>query len=221
MPFIGIQRDAFLSDEDSKGRTMSKKRLKPLPCQLYTISQMSGGLVELGSMSLPKRIKFWLKRKLNVRTKRKIKKMTDSLLLVSSVRKKEIHMETDKNEQPVISETHTTELKNQVSTLNSNLKSGDLVRVRSRTEIESMLDGWNELKGCAVMPAMWQYCGTTQRVFKVVERFVDERDYRLKKGTGIILLEGLICGGTLDYGRCDRSCFYFWRVEWLERVEST
>jgi hypothetical protein len=68
------------------------------------------------------------------------------------------------------------------------------------------------------MPDMWQYCETSQRVFKVVERFVDERDYRLKKGTGIILLEGLICEGTADYGRCDRSCFYFWRVEWLEKI---
>ena len=97
-------------------------------------------------------------------------------------------------------------------------KAGDLVRVRSRVEIEATLDSWNELKGCAVMPDMWQYCDTTQRVFKVVERFVDERDYRLKKGTGIILLEGLICQGTIDYGRCDRSCFYFWRVEWLEKA---
>ena len=101
---------------------------------------------------------------------------------------------------------------------NVGLKTGDLVRVRSRVDIEATLDGWNELKGCAVMPDMWQYCGTTQRVFKVVERFVDERDYRLKKGTGIVLLEGLICQGTEDYGRCDRSCFYFWRVEWLEKI---
>ena len=105
------------------------------------------------------------------------------------------------------------------ATSRTGIKAGDLVRVRSRAEIESTLDGWNELKGCAIMPDMWQYCGTKQRAFKVVERFVDERDYRLKKGTGIILLEGLICQGTIDYGRCDRSCFYFWREEWLENID--
>jgi hypothetical protein len=26
--------------------------------------------------------------------------------------------------------------------------------------------------------------------------------------------------GTPDYGRCDRACFYFWREEWLEKLDS-
>jgi hypothetical protein len=54
---------------------------------------------------------------------------------------------------------------------------------------------------------------------KPVKRFVDERDYRVKKAKGIILLEGLICEGTPDYGQCDRACFYFWRQEWLEKMD--
>jgi len=63
------------------------------------------------------------------------------------------------------------------------------------------------------------YCGTTQRVLKRMERFVDERDYRVKKCNGIILLEGLNCQGTTDYGRCDRNCYFFWREEWLEKID--
>jgi len=48
-----------------------------------------------------------------------------------------------------------------------------------------------------------------------VQRFLDERDYRVKKARGIVLLEGLTCEGTRDYGPCDRNCYYFWREEWL------
>jgi hypothetical protein len=68
------------------------------------------------------------------------------------------------------------------------------------------------------MPEMEIYCGTTQRVLKPLQRFVDERDLRVKRSTGIILLEGVMCQGTADFGKCDRSCFYFWREEWLEKV---
>jgi len=66
---------------------------------------------------------------------------------------------------------------------------------------------------------MAEYCGTTQRVLKLMKRFVDERDLRVKKSSGIILLEGVMCKGTADFGSCDRSCFYFWREEWLEKVD--
>jgi hypothetical protein len=93
-----------------------------------------------------------------------------------------------------------------------------MVRVKTREEIQATLDEWNELRGCLFMDAMVPYCGTTQRVFRRVERFVDERDYRVKKAKGVVLLEGLICNGTEQYGRCDRACYYFWRDEWLEKI---
>ena len=98
------------------------------------------------------------------------------------------------------------------------LKAGDLVRIRSREEIEATLDDWKELKGCTFMPEMWEYCGTIRRVLKPMARFLDERDYRVKKCKGIVLLEGGICNGTLGLGRCDRCCYLFWREEWLEKI---
>lgn len=101
----------------------------------------------------------------------------------------------------------------------TSLKAGDLVRVRSREEIEATLSEWKELKGCMFMLEMWQYCGTTQRVLKPVERFVDERDLRVKKCKGIVLLEGVICQGTAYSEGCDHSCFFFWREEWLEKID--
>ena len=100
----------------------------------------------------------------------------------------------------------------------SDLKPGDLVRVRSRKEIQATLNPWKELKGCAFLEDMWQYCDTTQRVLKRMERFLDERDYKVKKCKGVIFLEGIYCSGTPVFGRCDRSCFLFWREEWLEKI---
>jgi hypothetical protein len=66
---------------------------------------------------------------------------------------------------------------------------------------------------------MEQYCDTTQRVLKPVERCLDERDYRILRLRGVVLLEGLICKGMGGVGRCDRSCFYFWREEWLQKID--
>ena len=97
-------------------------------------------------------------------------------------------------------------------------QAGDLVRVRSREEIDSTLDPFKELKGCAFLPDMYQYCGTQQRVLKAMRYFMDERDYKLKKVHGVILLENIICNGAPIFGPCDRCCFLFWREEWLEKV---
>jgi hypothetical protein len=98
------------------------------------------------------------------------------------------------------------------------LKKGDIVEVRSLEEINRTLDPFRELKGCAFLPAMQQYCGTEQHVFKSMERFMDERDYKLKKTSGLILLENNFCTGTAVFGQCDRSCFLFWREEWLKKI---
>lgn len=98
------------------------------------------------------------------------------------------------------------------------LKPGDSVRVRPLNEIRVTLNHWGQLKGCSFAPEMEQYCGTTQRILKPVERFMDERDFRILRTKGIYLLEGINCPGVASLGRCDRNCFFFWRVEWLEKI---
>ena len=98
------------------------------------------------------------------------------------------------------------------------LQPGDWVRVRRREEIQATLGKWNSFKGCSFMEEMWDYCGTNQRVFKRIERFLDERDYHTKKVHGVVILDHVICQGTVDFGPCDRSCFFFWHEEWLEKI---
>jgi len=172
-------------------------------CQIQCIPGLTEENVEIGLLPLRRRVKIELKRRLNARTKRKLKKTINRLISAFSLVSDE-------------GEATSTQV---VKVRANQFKPGELVQVRSREEIEATIDRWGELNGCLFFDEMWQYCGTTQRVLKPVERFVDERDYRVKKTKGLVLLDGLMCQGTPDYGRCDRACFYFWRVEWLEKIE--
>jgi hypothetical protein len=86
------------------------------------------------------------------------------------------------------------------------LLAGDWVHVKSREEIEETLDRWKEYKGCAFLEYMSQYCGTKQRVLQPLERFLDERDYKVKKCRGVVLLENVICRGTPIFGRTCSRC---------------
>lgn len=176
-------------------------------CQICWIQQVSEPIIksEMIQPPLRRRAKLLLKRSLSPAVKRALKarvnRMTHWLFRFSGRRQ----MRPAPATAPVA--THLT--------------TGDLVRVRSREEIEATLDYWKQLKGCLLMPEMWPYCGTTQRVLKSVERIVDERDYRVRKCRGVVLLEGVICPGTELFGKCDRCCFFFWREEWLEKIEGT
>jgi hypothetical protein len=146
------------------------------------------------------RVKRIIKRRLSVRTEKRMKRVIGSFLDRLAGR-------CARAAEP-LAETGSR----------PRLMAGEAVRVRPREEIEATLDHWRSLKGCAFLEEMAVYCGTTQRILKRVERFIDERDYRIKRASGIILLEGLICSGTSTTGRCDRACYYFWREEWLQRT---
>ena len=165
-------------------------------CQLPCLPKVALGLAEADAIPLTIRIKRSLAVPWNYHLKRWLK-----TLYYKGVEKKIVN--------PV-------ELNIPVS---AGLKNGDRIRVRSREEIQATLNPFKELKGCAFLPEMYQFCGMEQRVLKVMERFLDERDYKVKKVMGLILLENVICQGTPAFGRCDRCCHFFWREEWLERLD--
>jgi hypothetical protein len=172
-------------------------------CQIQCFPIVASGDVELTGLSPRQRLKLFLKRRLDAQTKRSLKKRLNRFYTLFSrltSRKKKTE------DLPLVASA-------------AQFKAGDFVRVRSREEIVTTLNFWNEHKSCGFMPEMWSYCGSVQRVLKPVERFLDERDYKMKKCTGIVLLEGAICQGSATLGRCDRSCFFFWREEWLEKIE--
>ena len=175
--------------------------MEPQQCQIPCLKTVAEGNAEAEPASVVRRVKLVIRRRLSPSQERKLKHHTDRVFtwLAGLVGRRRTPA------APTVNGA-------------TRLKAGDLVRVRSREEIESTLDSWRQLKGCTFMPEMLPYCGTTRRVLKPMERFVDERDLRAKRSRGIVLLEGVNCRGTLEFGRCDRNCYLFWREEWLEKI---
>jgi len=99
------------------------------------------------------------------------------------------------------------------------LKPGELVRVKTKPEIVSTLDGNNSNRGLAFDPEMAWYCGREARVLRRVERIIDERTGKLLRiKRACVVLEGVTCRGA--YHRCcPRADYPYWREIWLERVE--
>ncbi len=174
-------------------------------CQVLRLELMAepGGSLETVKLPLHRRLRLVLRRSFSPTAKRKIKGYIDSVASLFTALSRN-------SPTPSAQVTDLTPIK---------YNPGDRVLVRPKEQIQATLNSWNELKGCSFLPEMWQYCGTAQRVLKPVKRFVDERDYRVKKVKGVYLLEGTICQGFELYGECDRACFYWWREEWLEKVD--
>jgi hypothetical protein len=101
-----------------------------------------------------------------------------------------------------------------------NLRQSEIVEVRSVKEIFATLNGEGKLRGLRFTPEMQRFCGRRFRVYKTLERIVLEATGELRKiRTPTVLLEGVFCDGSA-HGGCDRSCFCFWREEWLKKVAS-
>lgn len=172
-------------------------------CQIPCLQHIAQGIAEVPPESLGRRLKLMIRRRLSPTRERTLRRRSNDLM-------NWFCKLTGRSSRPSAPPA---------SVSSTRLKAGDRVRVRSKEEIESTLNHWRQLRGCTFMPEMVQYCGTTHWVHKAMKRFVDERDLRVKRCNGIILLEGVWCQGTADFGSCDRSCFLFWREEWLEGID--
>jgi hypothetical protein len=98
------------------------------------------------------------------------------------------------------------------------LRPGDRVRVKSKKEIYATLNSKSQCGQVTFDDALWAYCGTEQKVFKIVHKFMDEGKWLMRKANNCVLLENSICEGNSAIGKCDRCCFFFWRKEWLEKI---
>jgi hypothetical protein len=172
-------------------------------CQMPCMQRIAGGDAEMPAQGLARRLKLTIRRRLSPQAERRLKMRSNDLI-------NWLCRITGRPERPTSQPTGSSPVR---------LQADDWVRVRSRSEIDATLNHWRQLRGCTFMPEMDQYCGTIQKVLKPLERFVDERDLRVKTSRGIVLLDGVICQGTADFGRCDRSCVMFWREEWLEKID--
>jgi hypothetical protein len=103
------------------------------------------------------------------------------------------------------------------------LKPGELVRVKSKSDIEATLDKNGLNRGLSFDPEeMAPYCGGTFRVRSSVTAIIDEETGKmLHMKQPCITLEGVVCRS--EYARCRLNCPRaipsYWREIWLERVE--
>lgn len=100
------------------------------------------------------------------------------------------------------------------------LKPGDVVRIRSLKEIQMTLDNNGRCAGLQFMLGMQKYCGQEARVLKRVLTIFDERLWKMVKIRDAYLLENVTCNGrdVFDGEGCDRTCYYFWKSRWLQRI---
>jgi len=99
-----------------------------------------------------------------------------------------------------------------------NLRTGEVVEIRSKEEILATLDELGQLNALPFMPEMLKFCGRQFRVFKSAHKTCDTIEKtggrRMK---GAVHLEGLRCDGE-DHGGCQAGCLLFWNEAWLKRV---
>ena len=101
------------------------------------------------------------------------------------------------------------------------LRRGDLVEVRSASEILQTLDADGTLDGLPFMPEMLRYCGQRFRISRRAEKTcVDGAYIREFKNNDVVFLEELRCDGSAHEG-CGRSCSLFWKTAWVRPVAET
>jgi hypothetical protein len=99
------------------------------------------------------------------------------------------------------------------------LKPGELVRIKPRTEIIKTLNDDRLNRGMGFEEEMARHCGKTARVVSRVDRCIDEKTGRMATmKTPCVTLEDLVCDGVYNVN-CPREFIPFWREIWLERVD--
>jgi hypothetical protein len=96
---------------------------------------------------------------------------------------------------------------------------GDRIRVKSRESITELIRPEGTLDGCLFMEQMWDYCGDTYTVLKVVGHLFNERRKRtLLPRAPLYVLDKLTCTGNQLQPKCDHGCFILWHEDWLEKA---
>jgi hypothetical protein len=100
----------------------------------------------------------------------------------------------------------------------TDLRPGDLVRIKTKQQIEATLDTNGRNRGLSFDGEMSIYCGRTARVRSRVNRLIEESNGEMIEiKSACIILEGVVCTG--DYHRfCTRAIYPYWREIWLEKL---
>src|SRR5262249_48604253 len=96
---------------------------------------------------------------------------------------------------------------------------GEVVRVKTKREIEATLNAASRNRGVWFDVEMLRYCGGEYRVVARVNRLLDERAGIMRSiANPCIRLEGIAASGEY-LGLCAQNELIFWREIWLARSE--
>jgi hypothetical protein len=99
------------------------------------------------------------------------------------------------------------------------LRIGELVEVRSESEILATLDEDGRLEALPFMPEMLQFAGKRMRVHKRAIKACDTiRNTGMYRMDHAVHLEGARCDGQA-HGGCQAGCLLYWKDAWLKPVE--
>jgi hypothetical protein len=102
---------------------------------------------------------------------------------------------------------------------NTDLRPGELVRIKSKAQIMRTLNKDRLNRGLGFEEEMARHCGREARVLRRVDRCIEETTGRmLHMKNPCIVLHDTVCEGAYN-ANCPRSIYSFWREIWLERVE--
>ena len=103
---------------------------------------------------------------------------------------------------------------------------GEVVRVKSRTQIAQTLGASGRNRGMGICSEMTRCCGCEARVRYRVDRIIDETTGLMREISDTVTLQNIrndealaeecLCYGEL--GDCPRGEMMYWREIWLERV---
>ena len=97
---------------------------------------------------------------------------------------------------------------------------GDLVEVRSPSDILATLDESGALAGLPFMPEMVAYCGRRFTVSYRADKICDTVEYTgSRRVPSAVYLEDLRCNGSGHDG-CQAECRILWKAAWLRKVTS-
>jgi hypothetical protein len=98
------------------------------------------------------------------------------------------------------------------------LQPGELVRVRSASEIFKTLDERGMLEGLPFMPEMVKYCGRVLSVDRRADKTCGDSSWGTRRMINVVHASGVRCDGVA-HGGCQAACLIYWKEAWLERVE--
>lgn len=95
---------------------------------------------------------------------------------------------------------------------------GDIVEVRSESEIRVTLDVQGNLEGLPFMPEMVKFCGRRCRVLGRLEKVYLDGHRFIGRLTDTVMLEEVRCDGAA-HGGCQVGCIALWKERWLKAAQ--